>query len=122
MSDILEQIIRTRFKQFNEDALITEILEHGALHTCTTEEQIINPGAYVKMVPLLVYGSIRISRQDEEGREIYLYHLYPGQTCAISLNCCMSMKPSEVLAIADGTLYKGGFRGSNGCTLPYVKL
>ncbi|HAA01724.1 MAG TPA: Crp/Fnr family transcriptional regulator [Flavobacteriales bacterium] len=101
MSDILEQIIRTRFKQFNEDALITEILEHGALHTCTTEEQIINPGAYVKMVPLLVYGSIRISRQDEEGREIYLYHLYPGQTCAISLNCCMSMKPSEVLAIAE---------------------
>lgn len=101
MSDILEQIIRTRFKQFNEDALIAEILEHGALHTCTTEEQIINPGAYIKMVPLLVYGSIRISRQDEEGREIYLYHLYPGQTCAISLNCCISMKPSEVMAIAE---------------------
>lgn len=29
---------------------------------------------------------------------------------------------NEVYAVADGTAYRGGFRGGNGCTLPYVKL
>jgi CRP/FNR family transcriptional regulator, anaerobic regulatory protein len=101
MANVLEQILRSRFKQLNDEALIQDILENGKLHTCESEEQIIQPGSYIKMVPLIVYGSIRISRQDDEGKEIYLYHLYPGQTCAISLNCCMSMKPSEVLAVAE---------------------
>lgn len=101
MAEVLEQILRTRFKSLNDEALIQDILENGKLHTCNNEETIISPGAYIKMVPLIVYGSIRISRLDNDGKEVYLYHLHPGQTCAISLNCCMSMKPSEITAIAE---------------------
>lgn len=101
MPEVLEQILRSRFKSLNDEALIQEILENGKLHTCEKEETIIQPGAFIKMVPLIVYGSIRICRMDDNGKEVYLYHLHPGQTCAISLNCCMSMKPSEVMAIAE---------------------
>jgi CRP/FNR family transcriptional regulator len=37
-------------------------------------------------------GVLRIVREDEEGREVFLYHLYPSQTCAMAVNCCQSRK------------------------------
>jgi CRP/FNR family transcriptional regulator len=98
---MLEEIIQSRFKQFTEPELIKEIVKHGKLRTCLENEVIIEPGQYIKFVPLIVYGSIRILRVEEEGREFYLYHLSPGQTCAISLSCCSSARPSEVKAIAE---------------------
>ena len=101
MSELIEQVLKNRFKQLNEPELIKEISEVGMLHSCTRDEEIIKPGAYIKFVPLIVYGTLRIMRVDEQGRDVYLYNLYPGDTCAISLNCCMSSRPSEIKAIAE---------------------
>jgi CRP/FNR family transcriptional regulator len=101
MSDILEKVLRTRFKVLEEESLIQEIIKNGKLHTCQENESIISPGQFIKFVPLVVYGSLRITRTDEEGKEVYLYHIHAGQTCAISLNCCMSMRPSEIGASAE---------------------
>lgn len=98
---MIEQILKSRFKQLTEPELIDEIVKVSSLKTCNAHEEIILPGAYIKFVPLIVYGSIKITRVDDEGKEVYLYHLGAGQTCAISLNCCMSMRPSEIKAVAE---------------------
>jgi CRP/FNR family transcriptional regulator len=73
----------------------------STLKTCLANETIITPGSYIKSVPLIVYGTIKISRVDAEGKEVFLYHITTGQTCAISLNCCMTMRPSEIKAEAE---------------------
>ena len=52
-------------------------------------------------VPIVLSGALRIVREDEEGREVFLYHLYPSQTCAMAINCCQSKKKSMVKAIAE---------------------
>jgi CRP/FNR family transcriptional regulator len=39
--------------------------------------------------------------QDKNGAEYFLYHIYPGETCAISLSCCISRRVSEVKAVAE---------------------
>jgi CRP/FNR family transcriptional regulator len=44
---------------------------------------------------------LRIVRQDDEGNEVFLYHLYPGETCAMALNCCQAGNQSKVKAIAE---------------------
>jgi len=98
---MIENIIKSRFKQLVEPELINEIVKVSTLKTCHANEVIIEPGAFIKFVPLIIYGSIKITRIDEEGKEVYLYHLSTGQTCAISLNCCMSMRPSEIKAEAE---------------------
>ncbi len=36
-----------------------------------------------------------------DAQEVFLYHLYPGQTCAMSLTCCQSGKKSMIKAIAE---------------------
>jgi CRP/FNR family transcriptional regulator, anaerobic regulatory protein len=61
---------------------------------------LMRPGAYIKSVPILLSGSIKISRSDGEGREVFLYYLSELESCAMSLNCCINRRQSEISAIA----------------------
>ncbi len=58
-------------------------------------------GDAIQFIPIVQSGVLRIVRQDPDGKEVFLYHLYPGQTCAMALNCCQSGKKSMVKAIAE---------------------
>jgi CRP/FNR family transcriptional regulator, anaerobic regulatory protein len=98
---LLQEIVKSRFKNLLEKELISEIVEHGKLHTVEAGTVIIQPGAFVKFVPLLIHGSIKVMQVEESGKELYLYHLYPGQTCAVSLNCCLGLTQSEIKAVAE---------------------
>lgn len=61
----------------------------------------MEPGSRIEYVPLILEGSIRVMREDKEGRELFLYYLHEGDTCAISLNCCLASGQSEILAVAE---------------------
>jgi CRP/FNR family transcriptional regulator len=61
----------------------------------------MEPGQFVKMVPIVLDGFIKISRLDDEGRELFLYFLDAGETCALSLTCCSASKPSEIRAVVE---------------------
>ena len=52
-------------------------------------------------MPLLLKGSIKFSRVDEKGNEVFLYHLEKGDTCAMSLSCCLGANKSVISAIAE---------------------
>lgn len=86
---------------FSEPKLLAEIKIHAKTKQIEKNYTLINPGDTISYVPLVQKGVLRIVRQDEEGKEIFLYHLYPGQTCAMAVNCCQSGKQSMVKAIAE---------------------
>jgi CRP/FNR family transcriptional regulator len=95
-ADIL-QVLQKNFPQIAERALQEEIAEVGKLFHFRAGEVIMNFGSYVKMVPLVVSGSIKVTREDdEEGRELFLYFLGAGETCAMSFTCCMMHKKSDI--------------------------
>ena len=57
----------------------------------------MNYGSYVKLVPLIISGSIKVTREDESnGREMLLYFLGRGETCSMSFTCCMMHKKSAI--------------------------
>lgn len=62
---------------------------------------IMEPGQYIKFIPIVIKGCIRVLRVDKSGNEVFLYHLMPGETCALSLTCCSTLAPSEVKTIAE---------------------
>ena len=64
---------------------------------------LINPGDDIVYLPVVLKGCLRIIRQDSEGNEVFLYHLYPGQACALSLTCCLAGKKSMIKAIVEDT-------------------
>ncbi|MDQ7917618.1 Crp/Fnr family transcriptional regulator [Mesonia sp. MT50] len=84
-----------------EPALIEEINRVATFMEVQEGEDLIKPGQYIKSMPLLLSGSIKIMRHDEEGQELLLYYLERGETCAMTMTCCMGNTKSEIHAITE---------------------
>jgi CRP/FNR family transcriptional regulator len=86
---------------FSNPLLIEEINSKSRRKTLIKNEVLIVPGDILVFIPIVLSGALRIVREDEEGHEVFLYHLYPSQTCAMAINCCQSRKKSMIKAIAE---------------------
>ncbi len=86
---------------FNDPKLQAEIAMYARVKTIERETVLMSPGDDIFFVPIVQQGVLRIVRQNDEGKEVFLYHLYPGQTCAVAINCCQGKKKSTVKAIAE---------------------
>jgi len=86
---------------FTDANLLAEIKKFTRTKHLKLDEVLIAPGEKIFFVPIVQKGVLRIVRQGGEGKEIFLYHLYPGQTCAMAMNCCQSHQESMIKAIAE---------------------
>lgn len=84
-----------------EDALLAEINQVGTFKEVSAGQKLMDIGEYIRSMPLLVSGAIKILREDEDGDELLLYFLERGETCAMTLTCCMGHTKSEIRAIAE---------------------
>lgn len=84
--DQLYEKIRSKFPEFSSP-LIDEILEKGKHKFIPHDEIIMDVGKTIIEIPLLLEGKIKVYRPDENEHELFLYYLYPGDACAISLSC-----------------------------------
>lgn len=89
-----------------EKELLENINQFGEIKKVKAGETIIRKGQYIKHTMLILEGSIKIYRNDDEGGEFFMYNLYRGQACAISMICASQSEASQVTAIAveDSTL------------------
>ncbi len=86
---------------FKDPQLLAELERNARRKNFAHDEVIMWPGDTIVFAPIVTKGSIRVIREGEEGSEIFLYHIYPGQTCAMSLNCCQANKKSVIKAVAE---------------------
>ncbi|MDX1270526.1 Crp/Fnr family transcriptional regulator [Bizionia paragorgiae] len=84
-----------------EDELLKEIQAVGQLKTCPANDIIMDIGQTVTMIPLVLTGAIKIFREDTNGDDLLLYFIEQGDTCAMTLTCCLGVKKSEIRAIAE---------------------
>jgi CRP/FNR family transcriptional regulator len=84
-----------------EEPLIQEMLTVGRMKKVTADQTVIATGTRAEFIPLVISGSIRVMRQDDQGNEMFLYYLEGGETCAMSITCCLENKVSEFLAVAE---------------------
>lgn len=89
------------FQHLFDSNLIESICKVAALRTFQKNDVIIDVGQNLKYIPLLLNGNIKILREDNNGEELLLYVLEYGDTCAMSLTCCMSKSASKIRAVAD---------------------
>jgi CRP/FNR family transcriptional regulator len=87
-----------------EPALIAEIEEFGELRSFSDGDIIMDYGKYIRMMPLVVKGTLKVLKKDDNGNEILLYYLSSSETCSMAYSCCLEEKKSEVKAIAEGDL------------------
>ena len=102
MNDSILQLIKNKFPSISDRKLQEEIAEVGKLMQFKEGEVIMNYGSYIKMVPLVLEGSIKVSREDDtDGKEILLYFLNSGDTCSMSFTCCMTDKKAAIRTEAE---------------------
>ena len=84
-----------------EPELLAEIEQYGQLRSFKEGDIIMDYGKYIRMMPLIIKGTIKVLRMDESGKELLLYYLSSSESCSMAYSCCMEAKKSEVKAIAE---------------------
>ena len=94
--------LKNLFPAFTNDNKFMEELARTVIPKSYAKgDTIIDYGDFIRSVPLVVKGLIKVMRENEEGKEVLLYHLSAGYTCAASFSCCMVRKRSEIKVICD---------------------
>jgi CRP/FNR family transcriptional regulator, anaerobic regulatory protein len=79
---------------------INEIEQHGTIKDFTADTEILREGQYVKMVPLVLEGVIKVFTRHED-KELLLYYIESGESCIMSFNAGLKNSPSKVFAVAE---------------------
>jgi CRP/FNR family transcriptional regulator len=101
MSNLSVAEFQQVFPDIYERETAEAILEIGKLKKLRADDWMVDIGDPIVYMPLLLKGQLRILREDDEGHELLLYYIRPGETCAMSLTCCSGNAVSNVRAIAE---------------------
>jgi CRP/FNR family transcriptional regulator len=83
-----------------EDGLYDAILNQAELKEAKAGTTLLKMGQNIKSAMLVVEGTIKLYQEDEAGGEYFMYHLNPGEACAVTLVCNYHHEQSQVLAKA----------------------
>jgi len=95
------QELKQHYGSLFEPDLLEEINGVATFMEVPEGHDLMKPGQYIKSMPLLLSGSIKILRPDVNGDELLLYHLERGDTCAMTMTCCMGNTKSEIHAVTE---------------------
>lgn len=93
--------LKSNYSALFEPPLISEIESTGHLKKLESGTHLMHIGQYIKSMPLVLTGILKIMREDQEGDSLLLYYLEQGETCAMTLNCCLGSQKSEIIAVAE---------------------
>ena len=96
-NDLLQQ----KFAHTLDEDLITEISKNGIFKNFKKDDIIIDINQSLNFIPLLLTGDIKIIREDSDGNELLIYFLEAGETCTMSLTCCLGTTKSKIRAVAE---------------------
>lgn len=90
-----------KFRTIFEPKLLEEFESNATEVKVEAGETILDYGQIVRNMPIIASGTVKVSRQDDEGREILLYYVNAKESCAMTFTCCMEQFPSEIKAVAE---------------------
>lgn len=84
-----------------EPELLREIEKFGQPITVGAGETILDIGQIVRTMPIILAGTVKVIRVDEDGKELLLYYVTAAESCAMTFTCCMQQFPSDIRAVAE---------------------
>lgn len=101
MKKDLLPLLKQEYGYLFEDELIRDISNNGQFYRISQGETIIEYGQNLRRIPLILNGAIKILRLDAMGDELLIYYLEKGETCTMTMTCCIGQKKSEIKAVAE---------------------
>jgi len=97
----IKVLVKANFSFLFEKALLDEMSIVAQLKEVKKNDYLIDIGQEMIFMPLIITGAIKVFRTDDDGDDYILYFIEGGDTCAMTLNCCMKGAKSEIKAIAE---------------------
>ena len=88
--------IKHQFPHFNSD-LISEMLQFAIEKEIPKETELLREGQYIKVIPLVFSGLIRVFTRHED-KELLLYYIKPNESCIMSFSAGINNQPSKIYA------------------------
>jgi len=79
----------------------TRWMEYGDIRLLPAGTVLLDDGSYIRSVPLVLSGVIKVLRQNEEGKEILLYYIQPGESCVMSFLGGLHDEKSKIKAVVE---------------------
>jgi CRP/FNR family transcriptional regulator len=89
------------FSRVFEPALLDEMTTKGMKMDVKQGDTLMNIGQSIKGVPLIMSGVFKVCSMNEEGQEMLLYYVNAGESCAMTITCCMAQHESAIKATAE---------------------
>lgn len=90
--------IREKLPVIDDYQLAMAIAEHGQLMELPPHTVLMDYGDYIKQIPIVLDGLIKVSTQSSGGQTMLLYYLGSGNTCPTAFTCCLNDRKSEIKA------------------------
>ena len=97
---LIEEVYSPMF----EFSLLREIEQKSMLVTAVAGQGLIKMGQAIKVVPMVLSGTLKVSRENDEGQELLLYYVRPGEGCAMTFSCGLMSQVSLVKGTAEDDL------------------
>ncbi|CAM3800973.1 Crp/Fnr family transcriptional regulator [Mucilaginibacter galii] len=81
--------------------LANEVTAHSQRRNLPAETVLVQSNSYIRSLPIVLSGSIRVIREDEDGKEILLYYIKPGESCIMSFLAGIHDDTSKVRAVVE---------------------
>ena len=81
--------------------LSKDIYASGRVKSFNAGSVILNMNDYIKSIPIVLSGSIKVIKTDPEGREILLYYIKPAESCIMSILAGVNEDTSKISAIVE---------------------
>ncbi len=100
-SEVKLEYLKDLYGYLFEDELIEEIHTAGKFQRVKQGNFLMDIGDEIKYMPLIFRGAIKIMSEDERGDDLLLYFIEKGDTCAMTLSCCVKQGRSNIRAVAE---------------------
>ncbi|ADC63971.1 Crp/Fnr family transcriptional regulator [Allochromatium vinosum] len=67
-------------------------------------QAVCQAGAQCAHLPLVLDGTARVYQLGENGREITLYRVHPGESCVLTASCLLSARPFPAFAVCESAV------------------
>jgi CRP/FNR family transcriptional regulator len=97
-NNVLEQNFPS-LTHFSE--LKNEMAQLCSLRNFKEGDVILREGQFIKVIPLLINGLVKVSKEDDSAGEVLLYYIEAGESCVMSMTSLIKDGVSKVKAVIE---------------------
>ena len=101
MAARISEVVTELFPTLATPSLRAEVDAHAQTVRVPAGGFICMEGEACQMLPLVTAGTVRVFVQSDEGREVTLYRIRPGESCVLTASCLLGEAVFPAFAVAE---------------------